>query len=305
MPKDGGQQGDMLAAIEGAEVPGPIADEGFRLWNEHAKQFGWVTANHNRHGRPGQLRRAIKELGGLHQWKALLEKCGTSDFLCGRTQTPGRKPFSFSLDWALKPANLTKIEDGVYFSAEVRGAAPTDTFSNRLKAAAGVDWKARLNRYHGKKSFWHVDTEGPRPEDPGPHKAPAEMIERWRKAHGVTGVPMEPIEVSREERLSASIASLRKHGYWERANRAEEELAALQKRPPVLVPAPEVASLGMDKVDGRAFDEKFPRAPEYRPEWQPPKGRSEARETAAMAQAQDVEWEMVPEGDDFGGDIEA
>lgn len=285
---------DMLTAVEGAEAPGPIADAAFAAWNHYAKQFGWVTANHNRHGRPGQLRRAIKELGGLHQWKALLEKCGTSDFLCGRTQTPGRKPFSFSLDWALKPANLTKIEDGVYFSAEVRGAAPTETFSQRMARAVGVDWKKRLRSYKP-GGWWHVDTEGPRPEHAGPHKAPEDLIQQWRKYYKVA----EPSQQTREERLTFLIASHRKYGRWKDANDLELELAAIEGRDAVLVPAPEVASHGMEKIDGRAFDDRYPRAPDYPAGWQPPRGRSEARETAEMAKAQDVEWEMVPE-DAFG-----
>lgn len=47
----------------------------------------------------------------------------------------------------------------------------------------------------------------------------------------------EPLEV----RLAAMIVSYRKVSKWADANRIEEQLAALEKRPPVLVPAPEVA----------------------------------------------------------------
>lgn len=49
----------------------------------------------------------------------------------------------------------------------------------------------------------------------------------------------------REVRLSAMIASYRKHGDYQRANKIEEELATLENRPAVLVPAPDVAWVTM------------------------------------------------------------
>lgn len=45
----------------------------------------------------------------------------------------------------------------------------------------------------------------------------------------------------REVRLATMIASYRKYGDYQRANKFEEELAELQKRPAILVPAPDVA----------------------------------------------------------------
>lgn len=287
---------DMLAGVEKTEPPGPIADEAFAIWNEMAQRFGWVKANHNKHGRPAQLRRAVKDCGGIHQWRALLEKCGTSDFLCGRTNSKDRKPFSFNLDWCLKPSNLTKIEDGNYFSAAVRGAAPTETFSQRLAKAAGTDWKKRLQKYKP-GGFWHVETEGPRPEHPGPHHASVELIEQWRKYYKVA----EPTQQTREQRLAFLIESHRKRGNYKQANDLESELAQIEGRDAVLVPAPEVARHGMDKMDGRAFDEVLPiKPPPYRPKPRP----SEAEATRAMAAAQepptidaDYQWAMDQEGE--------
>ncbi len=253
-----------------------------------AQRFGWVTATKNAHGRPAQLRRAVKELGGLHQWRALLERCGTSDFLCGRAQARGRQPFSFKLDWALKPANLLKLEEGSYFSAEVRGAASTDTFSQRLKPQ-GIDWRGTLERYRPGR-FWHKDTQGPRPEESGPHKAPADMIEAWRKKHGITGVPAQRGSETREERLAGMIISYRKVGKHADANRLEEELAALEGRPPTLVAHPDARDPDMPPPR--------PKPPPYRPA--PP--RSEAEITRAMAAAQDVPWEEIPEGTQYEAD---
>lgn len=45
----------------------------------------------------------------------------------------------------------------------------------------------------------------------------------------------EPLPV----RLAAMIVSFRKHGYWQKANDAETQLAALENRPAVHVPAPD------------------------------------------------------------------
>lgn len=61
-----------------------------------------------------------------------------------------------------------------------------------------------------------------------------------------------------EQRLAASIVSYRRHGKYAEANRIEERLAALEKRDPVMVPAPEVAHIGMPE---RAPE--IPRKPSY------------------------------------------
>ncbi len=73
----------------------------------------------------------------------------------------------------------------------------------------------------------------------------------------------EPLPV----RLAAMIVSYRRHNKYADANRIEEQLAALEKRPPALVPAP---------------DWQSPPSPQ-KPSRQPAQGVSEP------------EWEMVPE----------
>jgi uncharacterized protein YdaU (DUF1376 family) len=54
----------------------------------------------------------------LGWWRKLFEYVGESDFLMGKTSTPGRRPFELSLDWVLKQENLVKIIEGFYHSKE-------------------------------------------------------------------------------------------------------------------------------------------------------------------------------------------
>ena len=85
---------------------------------------------------------------------------------------------------------------------------------------------------------------------------------------------------TKEDRLRAMITSYQKYGRYADANRIEEQLAKLEGRPPTLVPAPEVADLGM-----------------------PPKDATNERPKINEAKTHtDVEWEMVPEGEDFGNE---
>lgn len=50
----------------------------------------------------------------LEYWKRLFAFCAKSDFLTGKVATPGRKPFTVSLDWLLKPENFAKVREGRY-----------------------------------------------------------------------------------------------------------------------------------------------------------------------------------------------
>ena len=72
-----------------------------------------------------------------------------------------------------------------------------------------------------------------------------------------------------EERMAHTIRTYRKYGKYGDANRVEEQLAKLQKRPPVLVPSPEVAQEGLSPKPA-------------------PTGRK-------PAPAVDLDWDMVPE----------
>eukprot|EP00918_Siedleckia_nematoides_P041017 GHVU01089037.1.p2 GENE.GHVU01089037.1~~GHVU01089037.1.p2 ORF type:complete len:250 (-),score=26.20 GHVU01089037.1:50-799(-) len=47
-------------------------------------------------------------------WRRLFGYVAESDFLTGKSATPGRKPFTASLDWLLKPENFAKVREGRY-----------------------------------------------------------------------------------------------------------------------------------------------------------------------------------------------
>lgn len=54
----------------------------------------------------------------------------------------------------------------------------------------------------------------------------------------------------RDVRLAGMVATYRKRGWWDKANTIEQELANLEGRPAVLVPAPDVAHLSTPPTNG-------------------------------------------------------
>lgn len=50
----------------------------------------------------------------LEWWQRFFEYVAASDFLSGKTTTPGRKPFQLGLDWLLKSENFVKVIEGKY-----------------------------------------------------------------------------------------------------------------------------------------------------------------------------------------------
>lgn len=54
----------------------------------------------------------------LEWWKEFFAYIGRSDFLTGRTYTPGRKPFELDLEWIVTPGNFVKIIEGKYQNQE-------------------------------------------------------------------------------------------------------------------------------------------------------------------------------------------
>jgi hypothetical protein len=48
----------------------------------------------------------------LDWWAGFFEFIEKSDFLMGRTNTPGRKAFALSLDWLCKSENFLKVIEG-------------------------------------------------------------------------------------------------------------------------------------------------------------------------------------------------
>lgn len=270
-----------------AEAPEKLCTDALAIWNEIAPKATWPEARFLTQSRRTAMRRALKDYGGLLGWREHLARAASSDFLTGKSWRDERhKNWRPDLDWFLKPANVVKILENKFGGT----TAPKPSVFGKEKAKGGIDWRGTLERYRV-RGFWHKDSMGPRPEEPGPHKAPADMIEAWRKKHGVTGVPATRANETREERLTGMILAYRKVGKYSDANRLEEELAKIEGRPPVLVPAPDVAHVGMP--------DKEP-APVRPPPYRPGPRRSEAEITRAMAMAEDVPYEMIPEGDDYG-----
>ena len=51
-------------------------------------------------------------------WERLFSYVADSDFLTGKTHSPGRAPFELDLEWIITPANLVKIIEGKYHQHE-------------------------------------------------------------------------------------------------------------------------------------------------------------------------------------------
>ena len=67
------------------------------------------------------LRSRWREKGNrqkLEWWARFFEYIGQSDFLMGRTNTPGRKAFALSLDWLCKSENFLKVIEGRFHEQE-------------------------------------------------------------------------------------------------------------------------------------------------------------------------------------------
>ncbi len=231
-----------------AEAPGPLATEALATWNAIAPNAGWPEAKFLTASRRAAIKRAIPDYGGLAGWKTHLQTAATSDFLTGKSRRPAEHVnWRPDLDWFLKPANVVKILENKY-----AGVAPSASMAQVAPANRGVDWRGKLGRYK-RGGFWHRETDGPRPEDPGPHLAPADMIEKWRRENNVS-VTVAPVQ-SREARMAQTIAKLRELGQHERANRYEAELAALEGKPGTFIPHPSVdPRMGHNRPPGPITD---------------------------------------------------
>ena len=62
--------------------------------------------------------REDKKRQDLAWWRRFFTYVGQSDFLMGRSATPGRKPFELGLEWLLKSENFAKVREGAYHEAE-------------------------------------------------------------------------------------------------------------------------------------------------------------------------------------------
>lgn len=56
----------------------------------------------------------VPDRQNLSYWRELFVYVAKSDFLTGRTSSPGRKPFTAPLDWLVKAENFAKVREGRY-----------------------------------------------------------------------------------------------------------------------------------------------------------------------------------------------
>lgn len=213
----------------------PLVQQAYDLWNEFARRNKWKVAEVLDSGRRAALRRAVKDYGGLVGLRASLEKITRSDFCMGRiAPKEGRKQFKAHIDWFIQTATVRKVIENFYNDAE---PVPTSI----LRQSSPEDEWGRFLRDYRIGGFW-PSGRGARPEQPD-CRAPAAMLEACRKRLGITVAVRAPD--SREDRLAAMIVSYRGVGRYDDANRIELQLAAAQGRPPVEVPAPDAAAMGM------------------------------------------------------------
>lgn len=214
---------------EVAPMPGKIEQEAFAIYNDVAGRAGWTKAGKLSPERARKIKAAVREVGSLVEWRAALERGARSTFLTTK--------FRPDLEFVCRKPKIVKMSEGGF--DDPGAAGPNNSLSARM--GPSDEWAKRL-RDHKPRGFWPVGSWGPRPDAHG-CQAPPAMLEAWRKQHGITVAA--PVTSTREQRLADMIVSYRKVGYYDRANALEEQLAVLEKRPAVLVPAPEVARVGM------------------------------------------------------------
>ncbi len=210
-------------------MPGKIEQQAFDVYNEIAAQAGWTRANKLSPDRQTKLRKAVHEVGGLIEWRTALELGARSTFLTTK--------FKPDLEFVCRKPRIIKMSEGGYNDP---GMAADGKPSLGKMMAPSDPWAVWLREYKP-RGFWPAHL-GPRPEEPN-CRAPRAMVEAWRERVGFKATAV--VQETAADRLTSMVASYRKHGFWDKANAAEEELARLLGRPPVLVPAPDVAGLGM------------------------------------------------------------
>lgn len=105
---------DTLRARE-AEISDDC-DEAFSAYLALAEQIpAWVQHRSLIPKHRRQLGAALREIGGLAGWDALLARCRDSPFLSGESASgPDRTAFRLSFDFLLRPDTIRKILDGNY-----------------------------------------------------------------------------------------------------------------------------------------------------------------------------------------------
>lgn len=267
-PKPKVEQPALFVDGELPPVAGAVEQQAFDDYNQIAPGVGWPQATKLSPTRIKGLKKAVLEAGGLVEWRAMLERASRSSFL-----TVKWRP---TLEFFFQPRQILKVQEGGHDDKAMTGP---NSVESTTPGPILDPWQRWIPGYR-RAGFWPSHL-GPRPEDPGCRATPS-LLMNWRRENNVS-VTVAPAETE-ETRLTSSIVSLRKYGKWDRANAAEERLAALQKRPPVLVPAGDVAGLGMPQ---RA--EKPPQRPHSMAGHNRPPG--------PITDLEPPDWEMEMEGD--------
>ena len=249
-------------------MPGEIEQKAFDAWNAVAERAGWPKATKLSPTRMRKLKAAVKEAGGLVEWRTMLERATRSTFL-----TVKWRP---DLEFFCQPAKIIKTQEGGF---DDKGAGPDGGMSIASRSDPETEWGRRTRGYLP-GGLWMTHW-GPKPEQPGCQAPPAWLVP-WREKHGIVVVIHQ--KESRADRLAHSIATHRKLGNHARANALELELATLEGKSPVLVPPhPSVkdANAPSGAKNGHSVD---PRMGHNRP----PGPITDVDE--------DSGWDMVPEG---------
>lgn len=212
-----------------AEAPSHVAVQVLALWNEYAERVNaaagetiWEGATALTVKRRRRINVATKDYGGLHAMRGYLEKAAQNNFLLKQTKRIDKfKDWKPNFDWFLHEDTIVKF-------IENRFKANTMSAEDRKADPSPVNWRARLDAYK-RAGFW-LPSDGPRPEEPGPHKAPAEMITEWRTRTNLPSLKPVPVE-SAEDRLRATLGMYEARGRSEDAARIRVKLATLLGHP--------------------------------------------------------------------------
>lgn len=276
------EQLDMLSGV--AAPPAKVVEDAQAIWNEHAKLYRWKACKVLDRTRQAAIKRAVGDYGGIAGWRESLANVAKNRFVQGLiAPREGYKQFVANIDWFCRPVTVRKVLEDFY---EDEGADSKAGGGSTAPAEnEGAKWGRWLHGYRPGR-FWPTSSQGPRPEDPG-CRAPPDLLQWWREQNKVTAVPV--VQETRATRLAASIVSYRRLGNHGRANELEEDLAKLENRPAVLVPAPDVAHLT-----------GTPREPRRNGTLEPHVNFSaQKRGPAATVTDVDPGWDAVPEGEEY------
>lgn len=110
------EEGDPASPDLGNGKPLPFnSTEVMKIWNEVMNS----TFATNKKILGEETKRRINvltktEFPTRQDWKKYFTALTNSDFLMGKTESPGRRPFRLTLEWAIKPANMIKVIEGNY-----------------------------------------------------------------------------------------------------------------------------------------------------------------------------------------------